>query len=142
MSEAEARHVPWVGASVIAIGLLLISGIVFYQFVYYPELEARRIPPQVRVFNVTASQWEFNPNPIVVNKGDTVVLRITATFEKDPTFRQHGFLLEVYGIEKVLDAGTTVEVKFVADKTGTFNFFCTIFCGVGHSTMRAQFIVR
>lgn len=140
----ESKHTPWVGAAVIAMSLVITSGIIFYEFVYFPELQAEknRTPPQVKVFNVTAYQWSFSPSPIEVNRGDTVILRITATFEKDPTFKQHGFFLEVYQLQETLDQGKTVEVKFVAERSGTFNFFCTIFCGTGHSTMRGQLIVR
>ncbi len=90
----------------------------------------------VREIKVTARQWEFTPNPIVVNQGERVRLRITSTDVP------HGFALPDFGINEVLNPGQEVTVEFTADKAGQFGFFCSVQCGIGHSGMRGSLIVK
>lgn len=89
----------------------------------------------VREIKVTAKQWEFIPNPIVVKKGEKVRLKITSTDVA------HGFALPDFGINKVLNSGQEVTVEFTADKAGRFGFFCSVQCGIGHSGMRGELVV-
>jgi|TARA_B100002003_G_C14092751_1_gene525583 cytochrome c oxidase subunit 2 len=91
---------------------------------------------EVKEFSMTARQWEFDPNTIIVNQGDTVKLTITSA---DVT---HGFNLPDFGIRERLDPGKTVEIEFVADKKGTFTFACHIPCGRGHGGMSGKLIVE
>jgi cytochrome c oxidase subunit 2 len=90
----------------------------------------------VRVVEVAARQFEFDPNTIVVGQGEKVRLEVTS---KDVT---HGFGLAAYGINQVLPPGETQKIEFTADKAGTFPFQCTIYCGAGHNDMRGQLAVR
>jgi hypothetical protein len=94
----------------------------------------------VRTFNVTAHQWAFDVAPggqIVVNQGDEVVLQIKST---DVI---HGFSLSTYAPQSIdLLPGTTREIRFVANKAGTFSYFCTNFCGTGHADMRGTMTVN
>lgn len=90
----------------------------------------------VQEFTMTAKQWEFIPSEITVNQGDTVKLHITS---EDVT---HGFALSDFGVNENLTAGNTVDVEFVADKTGTFTYFCSVKCGSGHGDMKGQLIVK
>lgn len=100
------------------------------------EQKVAQPEPQVREFTMTAKQWEFSPNTITVNKGDTVKLHITS---KDVT---HGFNLPDFGISKQLIPTKTVDVEFVADKQGTFTFSCSVPCGKGHSGMNGKLVVE
>ena len=90
----------------------------------------------VKEISITARQWGFDPNPIVVNKGDKVKLNIKSI---DVT---HGFSLPDFGINSKLNPGQTTTVEFTADKTGTFTFFCSVQCGEGHSNMKGTLIVN
>ena len=92
--------------------------------------------PSVKSFSLTAKNWEFVPSTITVNKGDTVKLTITAT---DVT---HGFFLADFNVSATLEPNQPKTVQFVADKTGTFSFRCSVFCGDGHSGMRGTLIVK
>ncbi|MBI5728545.1 MAG: cupredoxin domain-containing protein, partial [Candidatus Magasanikbacteria bacterium] len=67
---------------------------------------------------------------------DTVKIKITSV---DVT---HGFALRDFNVASTIEAGKTTEVQFVADKTGTFTFFCNVFCGEGHGGMRGTLIVK
>ncbi len=89
-----------------------------------------------REIEVTAVQWEYTPDPITVNQGDFVRLRITSA---DVT---HGFVLPEYGINERLEPESEVIVEFVADEAGEFDFWCNVPCGRGHSGMRGTLIVN
>lgn len=91
---------------------------------------------QIKSITVTAKQWSFEPNPIVVKKGDYVKLEITSVDVS------HGFVLPDFNIDEMLQPGKKVIVEFLADKTGTFSFFCSVLCGGGHSDMRGQLIIK
>ncbi len=91
---------------------------------------------QVKEFEITAKRFEFTPNAITVNKGDTVRLIVTST---DVT---HGFSIDEYNVHETLSPNNTVTVEFVADKEGTFRYYCSVFCGSGHSTMFGLLTVR
>ncbi len=95
-----------------------------------------QVSSPVKEFTMTAKKWEFNPPRIEVNKGDSVVLKITSTDVA------HGFNLPDFNIREDLNPGQEVTIRFVADKTGTFNFYCDIFCGAGHKEMTGELIVR
>lgn len=91
---------------------------------------------EVKEFNIKASQWKFEPNTITVNKGDKV--RIIAESLDVP----HGFAIDEFGVDMYLDGVSGPKtVEFVADKVGTFPFYCSVVCGSGHSSMRGKLIV-
>ncbi len=61
-------------------------------------------------------------------------------------FIPHGVAISGYE-DKVnvhLTEGKPVVVTFVADKAGTFDIYCSLFCGWGHGYMRLEgaFVVR
>ena len=91
---------------------------------------------QIKEFTLTAKKWDFSPSIITVKKGDKVKLTIESIDVA------HGFALPDFGINERLEPGDSVEVEFVADKTGTFNFFCSVQCGSGHSGMKGILVVE
>ena len=91
---------------------------------------------ETKEFNIVARQWNFNPDTITVNEGDIVVLNIESI---DVT---HGFAISAFGINERLSPGNTVRIEFVADRKGSFSFFCSVQCGSGHTRMRGTLIVE
>ena len=87
-------------------------------------------------FDMIAKQWTFDPETIIVNHGDEVVLHITSI---DVT---HGFRLSEFGINEELKQGESVDVTFVADQKGEFTYECSLYCGSGHSHMKGKLIVE
>lgn len=86
--------------------------------------------------NMTAKNWAFDPGTVTVHKGDTVKLHITSVDV------EHGFSLPDYGINVKLDPGKTADVVFVADKSGSFGFRCSVMCGEGHRMMTGTLVVQ
>lgn|SRR3989338_1497034 len=89
----------------------------------------------VKEFKITAKQFAFDPTTIEVNKGDNVRLIVTSIDVP------HGIAIPEYGINERLDVGKPATIEFKADKEGTFNSFCSVFCGSGHSNMNGKIIV-
>ncbi len=92
--------------------------------------------PDVKEFTMTAKQWEFSPSTITVNKGDKVRLLVTSVDVA------HGIGLSDFGVSSFINPGKQTVIEFVADKQGTFSFFCNVACGVGHGNMRGTLIVN
>lgn len=88
------------------------------------------------VIKMTAQRYKFTPNVITVNQGDHVRLIITALD------RDHGFELKSYEINQRLKKGDPATIEFTADKVGTFEFHCSVFCGLGHHRMKGKLIVK
>ena len=92
--------------------------------------------PRVHEITMTAKKYEFDPNMIKVKKGELVRLIITAVD------REHGIKIEGYDINQVLKKGDPTTIEFTADKVGTFEFKCSVFCGLGHGRMKGKLIVE
>ena len=90
---------------------------------------------ETRVIEVESYQWGWTPETITVKQGEKIRLVITSTAEMDQDFPFHGFVLEGYDISQTLPVGEPTVVEFVANKTGNFPFFCSIYCGTGHEEM-------
>ncbi len=90
----------------------------------------------VKEFNMVAKKWVFEPNQIIVQKGDQVRLTIISVDVS------HGFALPDFDINVELKPGENVVVEFIADQAGDFTFFCSVFCGSGHSHMSGTLTVE
>ena len=104
------------------------------------ETEARivRRPGVVEVWmNVVRSR--FTPDIITAKVGDRVIVHLTnAEQTADAT---HGFAVPTRNVMVSLDPGETTTVEFVADKPGTFSYYCTEFCSALHLEMQGWLIV-
>ena len=115
---------------------LLLSLIILGFFVLLQFLPEYQQDSDEVVFEMTTKQWEFEPNQIIVQQGQTVVIRLVSTDVP------HGFAIDEYNIYTFVPPGQTVDISFIAKDKGVFEIFCNIFCGEGHSTHRGQLIVR
>ena len=113
---------------------------------------AQASTPDVKVIEVSAKKYEYNPSSIHVKQGTKVQLRITAI---DHT---HGFKISAFsdGSEKKgspgltftspqdcwkIEKGQSSTIEFVAQTAGTYSFQCCVRCGTDHLRMRGQLIV-
>ena len=90
----------------------------------------------VHEIQVTLRKYEFSPGSLRVRKGEQVRLVMTAVDH------DHGFKLDGFDINQKVPRGTTVVVKFTADKAGTFQFRCSNVCGLGHRNMKGTLVVE
>jgi len=82
-----------------------------------------------QTIRISASTFEFTPSEITVKKGVPIVLELIS---RD---RHHGFKLAEFHLRADIEPGGTEKIRFIPDKTGTFTFFCDVFCGGGHEDM-------
>ena len=87
------------------------------------------VQAETKTFEITAKQWDFIPDTITVNKGDTVQMIINNIDVS------HGITIPAFGVNEMLQPGKVTEFEFVADQRGSFPFFCNVYCGAGHGEM-------
>src|SRR3989344_8662207 len=92
--------------------------------------ETNQTGPTTREFSIVADEFTFTPSTISVKRGDKVVLKVLS---KDV---EHGISIPDFAVNVVLPVNQEKTIEFVADKQGTFDFRCSVFCGSGHSRMR------
>lgn len=74
-----------------------------------------------KVFNITGHNFAFSQKEIRVKKGDTV----TINFES--TEGNHNWTIDAFhAATQTVGPGTKASVTFVADQTGTFEYYCSI----------------
>ena len=82
---------------------------------------------------VTASNFSFSPSELYVKKGDKIVVTLTG---KEGT---HDWTLAGYNAHTDrVAAGQSAAVTFTADKTGTFEYYCSLHRSMG---MKGKLIV-
>jgi len=75
----------------------------------------------VREFTIIGGNFKFTPNAMNVKKGDTV--KVTFINEEGT----HDFVLDEFQVRtKQIAAGQEESVQFVADKVGSFEFYCSV----------------
>ena len=75
----------------------------------------------VKTFVVEGSNFKFVPNVMKVKKGDTVKITFTNSGG------MHDLVIEGYDVAtKVIGNGKSEDISFVADKAGTFEFYCNV----------------
>ncbi len=75
----------------------------------------------VKEFTVIAKPFLFNQKELRVKKGDTVRIVL------DNQEGMHDWVIDEFNARtKQIKAGETDTVEFVADKTGTFEFYCSV----------------
>ena len=89
------------------------------QLVWYPDLE--QPDTSEVVVDVSGVPFEFDVKEIKVSEGDTVTINFTTVKGL------HDWVVDEFGAatEKVTD-GETSSVTFVADKKGTFEYYCSV----------------
>ena len=108
----------------------------------------------VQVIQVTAKKYEFSPSRVHVKAGAKIQLKVTAID------RDHGFKTAVVpdgadssahpGLEFTapqsndgwkLKKGRETTIEFFAKTPGTYEFGCSVACGIHHGRMKGQLVV-
>ncbi len=96
----------------------------------------------VSIINMTAEQFAFVPHKVEIKQGIIVVLRVWSTSDLEPQWKDHGIMIEGYGINEITPTDQIVTIIFLADRVGTFGIHCSVYCGSGHDDMHGQLIVQ
>jgi cytochrome c oxidase subunit 2 len=119
---------------------LLVLGMFYFGWVDFDYI--RNPPKDAMPIDVIARQWSWTfkyqdgreTDTLRVPVGKPVKLVMTS---EDVT---HSFFIPAYRIKEDCVPGLKTHLWFNADQTGTFDIFCTEYCGRGHSHMRAKLI--
>jgi nitrous-oxide reductase len=103
------------------------------------ETSVKRSGNNVEV-NMIAVRSFLAPDVIRLNKGDKVTVYVTNIEQTRDEL--HGFAINDYDINLVVDPGETKSVTFTADKSGVFAFYCTNFCSALHQEMQGYMLVK
>jgi nitrous-oxide reductase len=89
--------------------------------------------------NMTSVRSHLTPDIIELQEGDEVTWHIT-NIEKaqDAT---HGFAVPGANVNLSIEPGEATSLSFVADRPGTFPFYCTEFCSALHLEMMGYMLV-
>ena len=75
----------------------------------------------VKEFTVDGSNFAFSPKEIKVSKGDTVKI----TFKDIDGM--HNLVIDGYNVKtNIIKGGSEDTITFVADKTGQFEYYCSV----------------
>ena len=91
---------------------------------------------EVKIFEINAENYRFNPENIMVNKGDKVIIKAIAV-DKD-----HGIGIKAFNIKNPLPKGELKAIEFTANKKGEYSIICTKLCGWKHFWMKGKLIVE
>ncbi len=95
--------------------------------------EAHQTPVEI---TVNAKKYSFSPARIEVQQNDIVKITLTA---EDIA---HSFTIDAYRIAKRAAPGHPVTFQFLADRKGTFPFYCNLTIDERCKEMRGELVVR
>ncbi len=113
----------------------LVLGMFYYGWAGY--LTLRDVPKDALQVTATAQQWFWTftyangrTSPkLYVPVGKPVLVNLVS---KDVL---HGFYIPAFRVKHDVVPGMKNHVWFVASRAGSYDLFCSVYCGVGHSSM-------
>jgi len=114
---------------------ILVMAMFYYGWAGY--LALRNVPQGALPVTATARMWSWNftyangkTSPkLYVPVGKPVLVNLVATDIL------HGFFLPAFRVKRDMVPGMKNNDWFVADKPGSYDLFCSQYCGKGHSAM-------
>lgn len=88
-----------------------------------------------RTIHMGVRQYVWDPTTINAQKGELVRLII---HNADVL---HGLVIPELGVNQDIPSDGAV-VEFIASRVGSFEFFCSIWCGEGHMEMRGRLVIE
>lgn len=97
----------------------------------------KNINSNENIITVHAKQFEFIPATITVKKGASVTIRLISDDVA------HGIAIPELGLNlKAQEIGKPFDATIIPAKSGTYPFFCNVFCGSDHKAMKGTLIVE
>ena len=136
VKDSTVLEIVW---TVVPIGIVLVMfylGWKNYKFI-------KGAPRDAMIVQVTGRQWSWlftyangrNSGILELPVGKPVKLDITSA---DVI---HGFFIPAFRIKQDAVPGVVNSIWFIPDKTGTYEIFCTVYCGIGHAHMLSKAVI-
>jgi cytochrome c oxidase subunit 2 len=134
-SRAESNI--WLEVVWTALPTVLVMAMFYYGWAGY--LALRNVPKGALQVTATARMWSWSftygngrtSTRLYVPVGKPVLVDLVATDIL------HGFFLPAFRVKRDMVPGMKNNAWFVADKPGSYDIFCSQYCGTGHSAMIA-----
>lgn len=131
--ENVALEITWTVIPTILVLVMFYVGWADFGYIRNPPKDALTI-------DVTARQWSWlfeyatgkQSDVLYVPQGRPVKLMLTSA---DVI---HSLFIPAFRIKEDCVPGMKTHLWFTADETGTYDLFCTEYCGLGHSHMRSK----
>jgi cytochrome c oxidase subunit II len=125
----------WLEIVWIVLPSVLVLAMFYYGWAGY--LSLRTVPEGALPVTATARQWSWSftyangktSARLYVPVGKPVLVNLVS---KDVL---HGFYIPAFRVKHDVVPGMKNHVWFVASKPGSYDLFCSVYCGVGHSAM-------
>ena len=135
VATSQADGNAWLEAVWIVLPTLLVLAMFYYGWAGY--LSLRNVPAGALEVTATARQWSWSfryPNgktspKLYVPAGKPVKVNLVSL---DVI---HGFFLPAFRVKRDVVPGMKNYAWFVADNAGSYDLFCSQYCGTGHSAM-------
>jgi len=132
-SAAEGNF--WLEVFWIALPTLLVLAMFYYGWAGY--LSLRNVPEGSMVVDASARKWSWKftypggrtSAKLYVPAGKPVKVNLTSVDVL------HGFYIPAFRVKRDVVPGMINHVWFVATKPGSYDIFCSSYCGTGHSQM-------
>ena len=100
-----------------------------------------KIVDGVREIEVKAIKYRWEPDTIVVKKGEKIRFIIEAV-DVPHGFELEGIVIPGWGPEKAVRKEDKTILEVMADEAGAWDMVCTVYCGPGHTGMKGKYIVK
>ena len=119
----------------IVLPTILVMAMFYYGWAGY--LSLRNVPPGSMEVKATARMWSWNfaypggrsSSKLYVPVGKPVKVSLASVDVL------HGFYIPAFRVKRDVVPGMSNNVWFVANKPGSYDIFCSSYCGTGHSAM-------
>ncbi len=118
-----------------AIALSIVAALVASASVVTYVVARSSGEPGTRSIEIAARRFDYSPAQLTLKKGVPVILELTSG---DVLM---GFNLPDFNLRADMVPGKITKVRFVPGRTGTFVFYCDVFCGGGHEQMQGVITV-
>jgi cytochrome c oxidase subunit 2 len=133
VKENTTIEVIWTVIPTLLVAFMFYLGWVNFEYVRNPPRDAQTI-------HVIAQQWQWlfqyengkQSNVLTVPVGKPIKLLMTS---RDVI---HSLYIPAFRVKEDCVPGFQTHLWFTANETGSFDLFCTEYCGVGHSHMRSK----
>jgi cytochrome c oxidase subunit 2 len=122
------------------VGLAVLKGIdvptCFTDFPPFKEGKVIQKGEKEYEVHLLSKMWVFEPTRIEIPAGSKVTIYTTSIDVL------HGFHIEGKAVNLMAIPGAVNKMEVVFNKPGTYKIICNEYCGIGHSAMYGEIIVK
>jgi len=134
---SQAASNIWLEIVWTALPTIIVMGMFYYGWAGY--LALRNVPKNALEVTATARMWSWiftyangkTSQKLYVPVGKPVLVNLVSADVL------HGFYIPAFRVKRDVVPGMKNHVWFMADKAGSYDLFCSVYCGTGHSAMIA-----